>query len=224
MRAWIDGVGRIMDIVPKPAFDTQRAQGGNVSRETFCAKGVLTRRIKAFNGEYGRSAAANTKTSVYICPHSPVAAHYIWQSETIQQSRPYTKTHAAGSAARRKYALKARIRAQRTEADYSRRRANVNVLATAAHKQISQCAALHHPEMPRGPRTDISPRSHKSARKYSRDHDKTCDRMRHKYGYERKLSAKVMHIVNYRWITFKYIWGALRKYRRFFGKNANFCG
>lgn len=98
-----------MDIVPKPAFDTQRAQGGNVSRETFCAKGVLTRRIKAFNGEYGRSAAANTKTSAHIFPHSPVAAHYIWQSEAIRQSRLYAKTHAAGIAARRKYALEAHI-------------------------------------------------------------------------------------------------------------------
>ena len=32
-------------------------------------------------------------------------------------SHLYAKTHAAGSAVRRKYALKARIGAQRTEAD-----------------------------------------------------------------------------------------------------------
>lgn len=98
-----------MDIAPKPAFDARRARNRNVSRETFCAKGVLKRRITAFNGKYGRSAAANAKTSAHIFPHSPVAAHYIWQSEAIQQSRLYTKTHAAGSTVRHKYALEVHI-------------------------------------------------------------------------------------------------------------------
>ena len=112
--------------------------------------------------------------------------------------------------ARRRQCSTPQIRAQSTHqstanrSGYCRRKANVNTLATAAHKQISQCAALHHPEMTRDPRTDISPRSLKSARTYPRDHGKNVRSNAAQVRLlERKLSTKVMHIVNYLCITFK---------------------
>lgn len=91
--------------------------------------------------------------------------------------------------ARRRQCSTPQIRAQSTHqstanrSGYCRRKANVNALATAAHKQISQCAALHHPEMPRAP-VQTYLRSHTKAHENIRGiAAKTCDRMRHEYSY-----------------------------------------